>query len=72
MSSPINDININMNTEDEIKEIFEQNKVSDLKRFIKRRQCLNGCNIFMSYKIGNEQAVSRKYVHRQHRDQQRG
>jgi hypothetical protein len=49
MSSPINDININMNTEDEIKEIFEQNKVSDLKRFIRKRQCLNGCNICMSY-----------------------
>ncbi len=41
-------ININ-NIDDEIKDIFEQNKVTDLKRFIKKRQCLNTCNVMMSY-----------------------
>ncbi len=40
---------INMNTDNEIKEIFDNNRVSDLKRFIKRRQCLNSCNVIMSY-----------------------
>lgn len=40
---------ININTDDEIKQIFDNNRVSDLKRFIKKRQCLNGCNMAMSY-----------------------
>ncbi len=44
--SSIIDIN---NTDEEIRDIFEKNKVNDLKRFIKRRQCLNGCNVAMSY-----------------------
>jgi hypothetical protein len=38
-----NDINI------QIEEIFEQNKLTDLKRFIKKRQSLNSCNICLSY-----------------------
>ena len=39
----INDVNI------QIHEIFENNKLTDLKRFIKKRQSLNTCNIYMSY-----------------------
>jgi hypothetical protein len=38
-----NDVNI------QIQEIFENNKIADLKRFIKKRQTLNSCNICMSY-----------------------
>jgi hypothetical protein len=33
----------------QINEIFEQNKLIDLKRFIKKRQTLNSCNICLSY-----------------------
>jgi hypothetical protein len=33
----------------QIEEIFEQNKINDLKRFIKKRQSLNSCNICLSY-----------------------
>lgn len=33
----------------QIKEIFETNKIDDLKRFIKKRQKLNSCNICLSY-----------------------
>ncbi len=33
----------------QIEEIFEQNKLTDLKRFIKKRQSLNSCNVCLSY-----------------------
>ncbi len=33
----------------QIQEIFENNKLTDLKRFIKKRQSLNSCNICLSY-----------------------
>jgi len=33
----------------QIQDILENNKISDLKRFIKKRQCLNSCNVFLSY-----------------------
>ncbi len=33
----------------QINEIFENNKITDLKRFIKKRQTLNSCNICLSY-----------------------
>ncbi len=33
----------------QIQEIFENNKVADLKRFINKRQNLNSCNICLSY-----------------------
>ena len=33
----------------QIQEIFENNKISDLKRFIKKRQTLNSCNVCFSY-----------------------
>jgi hypothetical protein len=33
----------------QIEEIFEQNKITDLKRFLKKRQSLNSCNICLSY-----------------------
>ncbi len=37
------------NIQIEIQEILENNKVADLKRFIKKRQNLNSCNICLSY-----------------------
>ena len=40
-----NNVNINI----EIQEILENNKVTDLKRFIKKRQTLNSCNVCLSY-----------------------
>jgi hypothetical protein len=40
---------INNNISIQIEEIFENNKIEDLKRFIKKRQNLNSCNICMSY-----------------------
>jgi hypothetical protein len=33
----------------QIQEIFENNKITDLKRFIKKRQNLNSCNVCLSY-----------------------
>lgn len=36
-----------MNTE--ITQIFEDNKLNDLKHFIKKRQKLNSCNFYMAY-----------------------
>ncbi len=42
----------NLDTNDvsiQIQEIFENNKLTDLKRFIKKRQSLNSCNICLSY-----------------------
>lgn len=45
MSDLINDNHINI----QIQEIFENNKIDDLKRFIKKRQSLNSCNVCMSY-----------------------
>jgi len=39
----------NNNVSIQINEIFENNKITDLKRFIKKRQTLNSCNICMSY-----------------------
>ena len=39
-----------MNTNDiEIQKIFKDNKLNDLKRFLKKRECLNTCNIYMLY-----------------------
>jgi hypothetical protein len=32
-----------------IKKIFEQNKINDLSRFLKKRENLNNCNIFLVY-----------------------
>ena len=43
MSENINNVQI------EIQEILENNKVTDLKRFIKKRQSLNSCNVCLSY-----------------------
>ncbi len=40
---------INNDTNIQIQEIFENNKIADLKRFIKKRQTLNSCNQCMSY-----------------------
>ena len=37
------------NIQIEIQEILDTNKISDLKRFIKKRQSLNSCNICLSY-----------------------
>jgi hypothetical protein len=34
---------------EQIKNIFEQNKLDDLKRFISKRQCLNNWNIHLIY-----------------------
>ena len=39
----------NTNIQIEIQEILETNKVADLKRFIKKRQSLNSCNVCLSY-----------------------
>jgi hypothetical protein len=33
----------------EIKQIFDDNQVNDLKRFMNKRQCLNFCNVYMLY-----------------------
>jgi hypothetical protein len=43
MSENINNVQI------EIQEILENNKVTDLKRFISKRQRLNSCNVCLSY-----------------------
>lgn len=45
---PLEDL-VNNDTNIQIQEIFEHNKVEDLKRFIKKRQTLNSCNICLSY-----------------------
>jgi len=38
-----------MEIADKIAEIFEANKINDLKRFMKRREQLNQCNIYVRY-----------------------
>jgi hypothetical protein len=42
-------MSISINVNEDIQNIFDNNKISDLKRFIKKRQCLNTCNYYMSY-----------------------
>ena len=49
---------INNNISIQIEEIFENNKIEDLKRFIKKRQNLNSCNICMSYLYYLVQSIS--------------
>jgi hypothetical protein len=39
----------NTNIQIEIQEILDTNKIADLKRFINKRQCLNSCNVCLSY-----------------------
>ncbi len=41
----------------QIQEILENNKISDLKRFIKKRQFLNSCNVCLSYLFYLTQSV---------------
>lgn len=33
----------------EIKLLFDNNQLNDLKRFMKKRQCLNSCSIYLLY-----------------------
>lgn len=40
---------MNINHNNEIAEIFEDNKLKDLNRFIQKRQCLNNFNFYMVY-----------------------
>jgi hypothetical protein len=42
-------MNDNIDVTLQIQEILENNKISDLKRFIKKRQTLNSCNVCLSY-----------------------
>lgn len=37
------------NSSTNISNILEQNAINDLKKFIKKRACLNNCNIFSTY-----------------------
>lgn len=37
--------------EDEINSILKQNSVNDLKKFIKKRECLNNCNVYLTYML---------------------
>ena len=41
----------------QIQEILETNKIVDLKRFIKKRQTLNSCNVCLSYLFYLTQSV---------------
>lgn len=38
-----------MNVSSEIQSILEKNKLEDLKEFIGKRKCLNGCNLALIY-----------------------
>ena len=40
---------MNQNIAIQIQENLDENKLSDLKKFINKRQCLNTCNFYMSY-----------------------
>jgi hypothetical protein len=40
---------MNINHNNEIAEIFDDNKLKDLNRFIKKRECLNCFNFYMVY-----------------------
>ena len=42
-------IPINKDTASEIKKIFDDNTLTDLKRFIKKRECLNATNSYLIY-----------------------
>jgi hypothetical protein len=39
---------MNQNIAIQIQETLDENKLSDLKKFINKRQCLNTCNFYMS------------------------
>ena len=39
--------NSNINTK--INQIFEHNQITDLKKFMNKRQCLNTCTFYLSY-----------------------
>jgi hypothetical protein len=41
----------------EIKQIFDENEINDLKRFLKKRQCLNTLNLYMIYLFHFVQSV---------------
>jgi len=41
----------------EIKNIFVQNELSDLKRFLRKRQCINKCNTILIYLFHVVQSV---------------
>lgn len=42
-------INSNDNVSTQIKQMFEDNRLEDLKKFMRKRQCLNSCNFYMNY-----------------------
>ena len=39
----------NRNIANQITKIFDDNELNDLNAFIKKRQCLNNCNLFLIY-----------------------
>jgi hypothetical protein len=41
----------------EIKQIFDENEINDLKKFLKKRQCLNTLNLYMIYLFHLVQSV---------------
>ena len=42
-------MSINKNISVKIKEIFDTNTLDDLKKFLKKRECLNTTNIYLTY-----------------------
>ena len=49
MNSLVNDTEEPRNIAIEISTIFDDNKINDLKRFLKKRQCLNNTNAYLIY-----------------------
>ncbi len=39
----------NTNISSRINKIFEENQITDLKKFMKKRQSINNCNLYMMY-----------------------
>ena len=49
MNRLVNDTEEPRNIAIEISTIFDDNKINDLKRFLKKRQCLNNTNAYLIY-----------------------
>lgn len=48
LKNPLN-VDNSQNIQQKINDIFENNKINDLKDFLSKRQFLNGCNLYLIY-----------------------
>jgi hypothetical protein len=49
ITDTVNNSNNDLSISNQIKDIFNQNKINDLKKFFNKRDYLNRCNVYMIY-----------------------